>query len=161
MCCSPWGCKETDPTEWLNNNKDVDLALTKLSPKELFCPPDLLCHWICSHSTPPSPRIIPFPDMNIYSDLLSYRLCLRLRYKVLNSFSFLLMGRMLVSWWSHGPGHVSQDVSVREAVSPWDICLWAVISSSFRTAIIISLEVAMTGPAWGANDVSEKLFLSC
>ena len=20
-CCSPWGCKELDMTEWLNNNK--------------------------------------------------------------------------------------------------------------------------------------------
>ena len=20
-CCSPWGCRESDPTEWLNNNK--------------------------------------------------------------------------------------------------------------------------------------------
>ena len=21
MCCSPWGCKESDTTEWLNNNE--------------------------------------------------------------------------------------------------------------------------------------------
>ena len=21
MCCSPWGCKETDTTVWLNNNE--------------------------------------------------------------------------------------------------------------------------------------------
>ena len=24
-CCSPWGCKQSDMTEWLNNNKKVKL----------------------------------------------------------------------------------------------------------------------------------------
>ena len=57
--CSPWGCKVLDTTERLNDNKDLDLALPKLSPKELFCLPDLLCHWIYSHSTP-SPQKDPF-----------------------------------------------------------------------------------------------------
>ena len=95
--------------------------------------------------------------MNTYSKLLPYRLCLldwNTKYST-PSHSF--------SWegcWAQGEGHGNQDVSGREAVRPWDIGLEAVISSSFRTAIIISLEVAMTGPAWGANDLSEKLFLS-
>ena len=28
MCCSPWGCKEWDMTEWLNNNNE-DYALKR------------------------------------------------------------------------------------------------------------------------------------
>ena len=55
--CSLWGA-ESGTTERLNN-KDLDLALPKLSPKELFCLPDLLCHWVYSHSTP-SPQKDPF-----------------------------------------------------------------------------------------------------
>ena len=23
VCCSPWGCKETDMAEWLNNNNAI------------------------------------------------------------------------------------------------------------------------------------------
>ena len=106
---------------------------------------------------PPPCRKIPFPNMNTYSDLLPYRLCLLLdwntKYSTPQSFSW-------EGCWAQGEGHGSQDVSGREAVRPWDIGLEAVTSSSFRTAIITSLEVAMTGPAWGANDLSEKLFLS-
>jgi hypothetical protein len=106
---------------------------------------------------PPAHRKIPFPNTNTYSDLLPYRLCFLLdwntKYSTPHSFSW-------EGWWAEGEGHGSQDVSGREAVRPWDIGLGAVISSSFRTAIITSLEVAMTGPAWGANDLSEKLFLS-
>ena len=52
------GVAESGTTERLNN-KDLDLALPKLSPKELFCLPDLLCHWVYSHSTP-SPQKDPF-----------------------------------------------------------------------------------------------------
>ena len=26
VCCSPWGCKESDTTEWLNNNSQVQLS---------------------------------------------------------------------------------------------------------------------------------------
>ena len=106
---------------------------------------------------PPAHRKILFPNMNTYSELLPYRLCLLdwdTKYST-PSHSF--------SWegcWAQGEGHGSQDMSGREAVRPWDIGLEAVISPSFRSAIIISLEVAMTGPAWGANDLSEKLFLS-
>ena len=107
---------------------------------------------------PPGHRKILFPNINTYSELLPYRLCLLdwdTKYST-PSHSF--------SWegcWAQGEGHGSQDMSGREAVRPWDIGLRAVISSSFRTAIIISLEVAMTGPAWESNDLSEKLFLSC
>ena len=106
---------------------------------------------------PPTPKNGPFskhehllrpPSLQTLSPL-------RLKYKVLDS-SILLMRRMLGSGWRS----CSQDVNGREAVRPWDKGLGAVISSSFRTAIIISLEVAMTGPAWGANDLPEKLFLS-
>ena len=96
VCSSPWGCKESDTTERLNN-KDLDLALPKLSPNELFCFPDLLCHWICSHSSP-SPQKDPF---STHEHLLrppsSQTLPLRLKYKVLDTFSFLLMRRMLGS----------------------------------------------------------------
>ena len=28
VCCSPWGCKELDMTEWLNNNKETLWACT-------------------------------------------------------------------------------------------------------------------------------------
>ena len=31
-CCSPWGCKESDTTEWLNKTKSPRLA----SPRNLF-----------------------------------------------------------------------------------------------------------------------------
>ena len=32
-CCSPWGCKDSDTTEWLNNNNhDGIFSLTFLSP---------------------------------------------------------------------------------------------------------------------------------
>ena len=152
--CSPWGCKEPDTTERLNNNEDFDLALPKLSPKEFFCFPDLLCHWICSHSTP-SPQKDPFSKHeHLLRPASLQTLPLRPKYKVLDSFS-------REGCWAQGQDHGSQDVSGRKAVRPWDIGLGAVISSSFRTAIIISLEVAMTEPAWPANDLSEKLFLSC
>ena len=154
-CCSPWGCKVLDTTERLNN-KDLDLALPKLSPKESSA--FLTCFATGSVPTlAPAHRKIPFPHMNTYSDLLLHRLCLldwNTKYST-PSHSF--------SWegcWAQGEGHGNQDVSGREAVRPWDIGLEAVISPSFRSAIIISLEVAMTGPAWGANDLSEKLFLS-
>ena len=106
---------------------------------------------------PPAHRKIPFPNMNTYSDLLPYRLCLldwNTKYLTPHSFSW-------EGCWAQGEGHGSQDLSGREAVRPWDKGLWAVISSFFRSAIIISLEVAMIGPAWEANDLSEKLFLSC
>ena len=147
-CCSPWGCKESDPTKQLKNIKG--LISLYLNP--------LLRNYPTFLTLPPAQRKIPFQNMNTYSDLLPYRLCLldwNTKYST-PSHSF--------SWegcWSQDQGHGSQDVSGREAVRPWDIFLWAVISSSFRTAIIISLEVAMTGPAWEANDLSEKLFLSC
>ena len=29
-CCSPWGCKELDTTEWLNNNNKKDLEILLL-----------------------------------------------------------------------------------------------------------------------------------
>ena len=28
-CCSPWGCKESDTTEWLNNNNNKCYSLSK------------------------------------------------------------------------------------------------------------------------------------
>ena len=105
---------------------------------------------------PPAHRKIPFPNMNTYSDLLPYRLCLldwNTKYLTPHSFSW-------EGCWAQGEGHGSQDLSGREAVRPWDKGLWAVIESFFRSAIIISLEVAMTGPAWEANDLSEKHFFS-
>ena len=27
VCCSPWGCKESDMTEWVNNNNDSNIYL--------------------------------------------------------------------------------------------------------------------------------------
>ena len=155
VCCSQWGCKESDTPGGLNN-KDLDFALPKLSPKEFLC----LLSCFATGSVPTLPaahRKIPFPNMNTYSDLLPYRLCLldwNTKYLTPHSFSW-------EGCWAQGEGHGSQDLSGREAVRPWDKGLWAVISSFFRSAIIISLEVAMTGPAWEANDLSEKLFLSC
>ena len=73
-CCSPWGCKVLDTTERLNN-KDLDLALPKLSPKESSA--FLTCFATGSVPTlAPAHRKIPFPHMNTYSDLLLHRLCL-------------------------------------------------------------------------------------
>ena len=48
---------------------------------------------------PPAHRKIPFPNMNTYSELLPYRLCLLDWNKVLNSFSFVLTRRLLGSGW--------------------------------------------------------------
>ena len=31
-CCCPWGCKESDTTEWLNNNVNQAVLLTSSSP---------------------------------------------------------------------------------------------------------------------------------
>ena len=110
VCSSPWGYKELDTTELLNN-KDLDLALSKFSPKELFCFPDLLCHWICSHSTP-SPQKDPFSTHEhlLRPDSLQ-TLPLRPKYKVLDSFS-------REGCWAQGQDHGSQDVSGRKAVRP-------------------------------------------
>ena len=35
-CCSPWGCKESDTTEWLSNNKAAPVALCSSSPRTLI-----------------------------------------------------------------------------------------------------------------------------
>ena len=135
------------------------LILPYLNSLLMNCSAFLTCFATGSVPTlAPAHRKIPFPHMNTYSDLLLHRLCL------LDWNTKYLTPSHSFSWegcWAQGEGHGNQDVSGREAVRPWDIGLEAVISSSFRTAIIISLEVAMTGPAWGANDLSEKLFLSC
>ena len=29
VCCSPWGCKESDTTEWPNNNSNIQNNSTK------------------------------------------------------------------------------------------------------------------------------------
>ena len=46
-CCSPWDCKESDPTGWLKNNSMVLIGWFLL-----FCLPDHLCillyHLVCS-----------------------------------------------------------------------------------------------------------------
>ena len=157
--CSPWGCKESDTTEQLSkqlSKKTKILISIYLNSLLKNYSAFLTCFATGSIPTlPPAHRKILFPNMNTYSELLPYRLCLLdwdTKYST-PSHSF--------SWegcWAQGEGHGSQDMSGREAVRPWDIGLRAVTSFSFRTAIIISLEVAMTGPAWGANDLSEKLF---
>ena len=108
------GLQRVDPTEQLINNKDLDFALPKLSPKELLCLPDLLRYWVCSNSTP-SPQKDPFSK---HEHLLRppslWTLPLILKYKVLDSFSLLL----IEGCWALGEGHGSQDLSGKEAVRP-------------------------------------------
>ena len=37
--CSPWGCKQSDSTEWLNNNSNsFNLKISKLEPREALSP---------------------------------------------------------------------------------------------------------------------------
>ena len=36
VCCSPWGCKEVDMTEQLNNNNNNNKTIAENSPKLLF-----------------------------------------------------------------------------------------------------------------------------
>ena len=39
VCCSPRGCKESDTTEWLNNNHISDIIERFQHPRKLFCVP--------------------------------------------------------------------------------------------------------------------------
>ena len=34
-CCSPWGCKESGTTQWLNNNKEIYTTKSIGVPKKL------------------------------------------------------------------------------------------------------------------------------
>ena len=36
-CCSPWGCNESDTTEWLNNNMGLRVYLVAQEGKESTC----------------------------------------------------------------------------------------------------------------------------
>ena len=42
VCCSPWGCKESDMTEWLNNSNNNRGSRFWPKPHFLFC---LTCFW--------------------------------------------------------------------------------------------------------------------
>ena len=42
-CCSPWGCKESDTTECLNNNKNHPVAVGFLSLLNCFT---MFCHFL-------------------------------------------------------------------------------------------------------------------
>ena len=52
-CCSPWGCKESDMTEWLNNKSslkavsfmDSYLTIDHFWRTESGCPTPLSCSW--------------------------------------------------------------------------------------------------------------------
>ena len=94
--CSPWGCKVLDTTERLNN-KDLDLALPKLSPKESSA--FLTC--FATGPVPTLPTTLQKDPFSKHEHLLrppSLQTLspLRLKYKVLDS-SILLMRRMLGS----------------------------------------------------------------
>ena len=42
VCCSPWGCKELNKTEWLNNSNNNRGSRFWPKPHSLFC---LTCFW--------------------------------------------------------------------------------------------------------------------
>ena len=53
MCCSPWGCKESDITEWLNNNKIIETHhLLGKKDKNMNIGSEILCLAFLFFSSP-------------------------------------------------------------------------------------------------------------
>ena len=47
MCCSPWGCKESDTTKWLTLSLMISFDLNSLSgPAKTISPRNLHSHWL-------------------------------------------------------------------------------------------------------------------
>ena len=50
-CCSPWGCKESDSTYWINNNDTRHLHPPECQPQDLNILPALALPPVCSCRT--------------------------------------------------------------------------------------------------------------
>ena len=61
VCCSPWGCKGSDTTEWLNNKNNKDMATGFPVLHYLVELAQTHVHWVGDVTQPFHPRLPPSP----------------------------------------------------------------------------------------------------